>query len=240
MPGAGVQIVRDRVGGSVVSGAADGERLVLIVQLVSVGVLRGVGALLLSRAGGLGCARTARQRRPQRALRAEGALEPVGKVLTKVRAERRLYGSACYARDLPGHFDQPLWLPVDGAGGLEMSLSDPCLIRSRGPSGEPVVRLGVPLLDDYLEFLAGRCRPNTVLAVAYDLRVFFAVVGKPPAEVVPADVLAFVTAQRTGRGQRRVGCSRSTTASGGVGAGRCGGGCRACRGCSPSCRPAAT
>ncbi len=28
----------------------------------------------------------------------------------------------------------------------------PCLIRSRGPSGEPVVRVGVPLLDDYLEF----------------------------------------------------------------------------------------
>jgi hypothetical protein len=25
--------------------------------------------------------------------------------------------------------------PVDGAGGLEMSVSDPCLIRSRGPSG---------------------------------------------------------------------------------------------------------
>ena len=55
-----------------------------------------------------------------------------------------------------------------------MSLSDPCLIRSRGPSGEPVVRLGMPLVDDYLEFLAGRCRPNTVLAAAYDLKVFFA------------------------------------------------------------------
>ena len=54
-----------------------------------------------------------------------------------------------------------------------MSVSDPCLIRSRGPSGEPVVRLGMPLVDDYLEFLEGRCRPNTVLAAAYDLRVFF-------------------------------------------------------------------
>jgi len=80
-----------------------------------------------------------------------------------------------------------------------MSLSDPCLIRSRGPSGEAVVRLGVPLVDDYLEFLAGRCRPNTVLAAAYDLRVFFGVVAKPPEEVRPADVLGFVTAQRTGR-----------------------------------------
>jgi site-specific recombinase XerD len=80
-----------------------------------------------------------------------------------------------------------------------MSLPDPCLIRSRGPSGEPVVRLGVPLVDDYLEFLQGRCRPNTVLAAAYDLKVFFAVVAKSPAEVVAADVLGFITAQRTGR-----------------------------------------
>ncbi len=79
-----------------------------------------------------------------------------------------------------------------------MSLFDPCLIRSRGPSGEPVVRLGVPLVDDYLEFLEGRCRPNTVLAAAYDLKVFFTVVGKEPADVVTADVLGFMTAQRTG------------------------------------------
>jgi integrase/recombinase XerD len=44
--------------------------------------------------------------------------------------------------------------------------------RSRDAAGELVARLGVPLLDEYLEFLAGRCRPNTVLAVAYDLKVF--------------------------------------------------------------------
>jgi hypothetical protein len=37
-----------------------------------------------------------------------------------------------------------------------ISALDACLTRSRGPSGEPVVRLGVPLLDVYLEFLAGR------------------------------------------------------------------------------------
>jgi len=43
------------------------------------------------------------------------------------------------------------------------------LTRSRNAGGGLVVRLGVPLLDEYLEFLAGRCRPNTVLAVAYDL-----------------------------------------------------------------------
>src|SRR5215218_5403779 len=80
-----------------------------------------------------------------------------------------------------------------------MSVVDACLMRSRGAFGEPVVRLGMPLVDDYLEFLQGRCRPNTVLAAAYDLRVFFRVVDKPPAAVRPADVLAFVTAQRTGR-----------------------------------------
>jgi site-specific recombinase XerD len=72
------------------------------------------------------------------------------------------------------------------------------LTRSRDADGEVVARLGVPLLDEYLEFLAGRCRPNTVLAVAYDLKVFFTVVGKPPQRVRPADVLAFMTAQRTG------------------------------------------
>jgi len=57
---------------------------------------------------------------------------------------------------------------------------------------------GVQIADEYLEFLAGRCRPNTVLAAGYDLTVFFRVVGKPPPEVRPADVLAFITAQRTG------------------------------------------
>ena len=80
-----------------------------------------------------------------------------------------------------------------------MSLLDPCLIRSRGPSGQVVVRLGVQLADDYLEFLEGRCRPNTVLAAAYDLWVFFGVVDKAPGEVRPSDVLGFITAQRTGR-----------------------------------------
>ena len=54
------------------------------------------------------------------------------------------------------------------------------LTRSRNGAGELVVRLGVPLLDEYLEFLAGRRRPNTVLAVAYDLKVFFTAVGKQP------------------------------------------------------------
>jgi integrase/recombinase XerD len=72
------------------------------------------------------------------------------------------------------------------------------LSRSRDAAGDLVVRLGVGLLDEYLEFLAGRCRPNTVLAVAYDLKVFFTVVKKTPRQVRPVDVLAFMTAQRAG------------------------------------------
>jgi site-specific recombinase XerD len=73
-----------------------------------------------------------------------------------------------------------------------------CLRRSRTAAGDLVVKFGVPLLDAYLEFLAVRSRPNTVLAVAYDLKVFFTLVDKAPAEVVASDVLRFVTAQHTG------------------------------------------
>ena len=79
-----------------------------------------------------------------------------------------------------------------------MPLVDLCLTSSASPAGDLTVRLGEPLLDAYLDFVAARCRPNTVLATAFDLKVFFAVVGKPPAEVSPADVLGFVTAQRAG------------------------------------------
>jgi integrase/recombinase XerD len=79
-----------------------------------------------------------------------------------------------------------------------MAVSGVRLSRSRNAAGELVVRLGVRLLDEYLEFLSGRCRPNTVLAVAYDLKVFFTVVAKPPRRVRSVDVLAFMTAQRTG------------------------------------------
>jgi integrase/recombinase XerD len=79
-------------------------------------------------------------------------------------------------------------------------LLDLCLIRFASPSGDPAVRLGVPLLDDYLEFVAARCRPNTVLATAYDLKVFFSVVGKPVRRVRAADVMGFITAQRVGVG----------------------------------------
>src|SRR3954467_15735819 len=79
-----------------------------------------------------------------------------------------------------------------------MSWSDLRVHRSRTAAGDLVVRFGVAVLDAYLEFLAVRSRPNTVAAVAYDLKVFFAVVGKPPRRGVAADVLAFATTQYTG------------------------------------------
>jgi integrase/recombinase XerD len=80
-----------------------------------------------------------------------------------------------------------------------MDAADVCVVSSRDGGGGLVVRVGIPLIDVYLEFLGGRCRPNTVLAAAYDLKVFFTVVAGPPDRVRPADVLAFITAQRTGR-----------------------------------------
>ncbi len=49
----------------------------------------------------------------------------------------------------------------------------PCLIRSEAPRGQLRVGVGRRVVDDYLEFLAARCRPNTVLAAGFDLNVFF-------------------------------------------------------------------
>ena len=40
--------------------------------------------------------------------------------------------------------------------------------------------LGDPLVDSYLEFVTGRGRPNTVKAVAFDLKAIFSVVVKDP------------------------------------------------------------
>jgi integrase/recombinase XerD len=47
---------------------------------------------------------------------------------------------------------------------------DLCVTRSIGLSGQLVPRLGRPELDRYIDFVSGRCRPNTVLATAYDLK----------------------------------------------------------------------
>ncbi len=74
----------------------------------------------------------------------------------------------------------------------------PCLIPAEAEPRTPPGRLGDPLLDVYLGFVAARSRPNTVLATWFDLKVFFTVVGKPVGEVAPVDVLGFITAQRAG------------------------------------------
>jgi len=64
------------------------------------------------------------------------------------------------------------------------------------PDGERVYRIGHQLIDEFLEFVVGRARPNTVRAYAHVLNVFFSVVKKDPLEVRPKDVMTFVTAQR--------------------------------------------
>lgn len=67
------------------------------------------------------------------------------------------------------------------------------------------ITLGHPLVDAYLEFVGARGAVNTWLATAYDLKVFFEVVGgKDPAEVASADVFAFLAAQREPRREKVV------------------------------------
>jgi integrase/recombinase XerD len=75
----------------------------------------------------------------------------------------------------------------------------PCLVRVVASSGEIRYALGHPLLDRYLEFVAGRARPNTLRAVAFDLRTFFGVIDKDPVAVEPADVFEFLAHQRGDR-----------------------------------------
>jgi site-specific recombinase XerD len=77
--------------------------------------------------------------------------------------------------------------------------SFPCLVRTVSGVGEVRYALGHRLVDRYLEFVAGRSRPNTLRAVAFDLKVFFAVVAKDPAEVTAADVFDFLAEQRGDR-----------------------------------------
>ena len=68
--------------------------------------------------------------------------------------------------------------------------------RVAGAGGRVEVRLGHPVVDNYLEFMAARCRPNMVLAAGFDLKVFFTLFPVEPTEVTTADVLAFITSHR--------------------------------------------
>ncbi len=56
-----------------------------------------------------------------------------------------------------------------------------------------------PLVDSYLEFVTGRSRPNTLRAVAHDLKRFFAVIDKDPVDVAAADIFEFLADQRGDR-----------------------------------------
>ena len=70
---------------------------------------------------------------------------------------------------------------------------------AREGDGSDVYVVGHPLVDEFLEFAAGRARPNTVRAYAHDLKAFFSVVAKDPVEVRAVDVFEFVNAQRRAR-----------------------------------------
>ncbi len=75
----------------------------------------------------------------------------------------------------------------------------PSMVRSSNNAGEHRYALGDPLVDSYLMFVAGRSRPNTLRAVAHDLKTFFTVIDKDPATVVAADIFAFIAQQRGDR-----------------------------------------
>jgi integrase/recombinase XerD len=75
----------------------------------------------------------------------------------------------------------------------------PCIVGTAETGGGELIHLGHPLLDAYLELTAARARWNTVLASAFDLKVFFAVIDKQPSEVTTDDVLAFIKQQRQPR-----------------------------------------
>ena len=75
----------------------------------------------------------------------------------------------------------------------------PVFESSVGSDGCTTYRVGHELVDEFLEFASVRCRPSTVRAYAHDLKVFFGLVGKEPAEVTPKDVLSFIADQQRSR-----------------------------------------
>jgi len=74
----------------------------------------------------------------------------------------------------------------------------PVLVRSV-IDGRVTVSLGDALLDGYVEFVGARASVNTMLATAFDLKVFFTIVAKTPSAVTTADVFEFLRVQRLTR-----------------------------------------
>lgn len=75
---------------------------------------------------------------------------------------------------------------------------EPVLVGVRARD-ERLISVGHPLVDDYLRFVEARARRNTLLAVAYDLKVFFTYLRKEPVAITSDDVFSFITAQRAPR-----------------------------------------
>lgn len=123
------------------------------------------------------------------------------------RVGRRLDDKRFYAAFVP--FSMPRMAVRRSRSRRTCALTRPlagacrrCGYRARGLCRRRVSRgytLGHPLVDRYLEFVAGRCRPNTVRAVALDLKVFFTVVDRDPVTVTPPDVFEFLAQQRGDR-----------------------------------------
>ncbi len=72
------------------------------------------------------------------------------------------------------------------------------------PGSRVAPTLGHPLVDDYLESVHARLRPNSTLAVVYDLKVFFTVIDVDPLDVRRRHVLEFIRTQRTGSTDKTV------------------------------------
>lgn len=56
--------------------------------------------------------------------------------------------------------------------------------------------LGLELVDEYLDFLKCRCRPNTWLNYAHDIKIFFNIVDRPVTSITPQDIFHFIQEQR--------------------------------------------
>jgi hypothetical protein len=72
--------------------------------------------------------------------------------------------------------------------GAQMFALDACLIRSRDRSGVPPVPLGCRYWMSIWSSLRGGVGRSPCWR-PYDMKAFFAVVGKAPDEICPADVL---------------------------------------------------
>jgi integrase/recombinase XerD len=84
-----------------------------------------------------------------------------------------------------------------------MSQLFPCLtLPVTGSRAAP--SLGHSLVDAYLDVVSARLRPNSTLAIAYDLKVFFTVIDLAPLDVRRRDVLTFIRVQRTGTTDTKV------------------------------------